>query len=158
MSSLRSTHGYDAVDLQSPNPDARAFDKTQLNVHFQSPPLYPPSGSQTPPKTVNYVRTPGDNTGGSNQRYDIEQAQPLYEGLPETSEKPGNSRNSSWDIYSRIKKIEHSYEEFDARNGTQAHPVYAEGDASKTQVSGLNCSLEAACLSLLRSRSCTITC
>ena len=65
--------------------------------------------------------------------YDIEQAQPLYEGLPqETSEKPGNS--PSWGLYSRKTKIGQSYDEFDNTNPTQLHRASPEDTIPMTRV------------------------
>ncbi|KAH0589492.1 hypothetical protein J132_05680 [Termitomyces sp. J132] len=43
------------------------------------------------------------------------------------------SRNSSWDLFAGIKRLEHSYEEFDTRNPSQAHLVYADGDMPKSK-------------------------
>ncbi|KAG6844569.1 hypothetical protein H0H87_005911, partial [Tephrocybe sp. NHM501043] len=53
---------------------------------------------------------------------------PAPEGLPYS-----RSRNSSWDLLAGIKKLEHSYEEFDMRNASQAHLAYADGDIPKTK-------------------------
>ncbi|KAF9460703.1 hypothetical protein BDZ94DRAFT_1169180 [Collybia nuda] len=47
--------------------------------------------------------------------------------------KPANSRTSSWDLLAGIKRIEHSYEEFDSRNASHAHLAYAEGDIPKNK-------------------------
>ncbi|KAG5643162.1 hypothetical protein DXG03_001492 [Asterophora parasitica] len=44
------------------------------------------------------------------------------------------SRNSSWDLLSGIKNIEHSYQEFDSRNASQAHLVRADGDQPNTKL------------------------
>ncbi|KAG6900759.1 hypothetical protein C0993_002183 [Termitomyces sp. T159_Od127] len=54
---------------------------------------------------------------------------------PNSSELPyhSRSRNSSWDLLAGIKKLEHSYEEFDTRNSSQAHLVYADGDMPKSK-------------------------
>ncbi|KAG6880320.1 hypothetical protein C0992_011069 [Termitomyces sp. T32_za158] len=55
---------------------------------------------------------------------------------PNSSELPyhSRSRNSSWDLLAGIKKLEHSYEEFDTRNSSQAHLVYADGDIPKSKI------------------------
>ncbi|KAG6866364.1 hypothetical protein C0991_005285 [Blastosporella zonata] len=57
---------------------------------------------------------------------------PAAPGLPYHSK----SRNSSWDLLGGIKRLEHSYEQFDMRNASQAHLVYADGDVPKTKDGG----------------------
>ncbi|KAG6874479.1 hypothetical protein C0995_010389 [Termitomyces sp. Mi166 len=54
---------------------------------------------------------------------------------PTLSELPyhSKSRNSSWDLFAGIKRLEQSYEEFDTRNSSQAHLVYADGDMPKSK-------------------------
>ncbi|KAG5651772.1 hypothetical protein H0H81_007525 [Sphagnurus paluster] len=55
---------------------------------------------------------------------------------PERGQAPGghSARSSSWDLFSGIKKIEHSYEEFDTRHASEAHLVRADGDEPKGKV------------------------
>jgi hypothetical protein len=48
-----------------------------------------------------------------------------------------NGRLSSWDLLAGIKKFEHSYEEFDARNAHESHLAFADGDLPKDKVSRL---------------------
>ncbi|KAJ2925115.1 hypothetical protein H1R20_g11975, partial [Candolleomyces eurysporus] len=78
--------------------------------------------------------------------YDAERAQSPYSSHEKTHEassssqhehmkRPGNSRTPSWDLLGGIKKLEQSYEQFDARNASQAHLIYAEGDTPKNKVS-----------------------
>ncbi|TDL26257.1 hypothetical protein BD410DRAFT_784344 [Rickenella mellea] len=50
---------------------------------------------------------------------------------------PTNSRNSSWDLLSGIKKFEHEYEEFDSRNASEAHLQFADGDLPKNKFARL---------------------
>ncbi|KAH9832221.1 Mechanosensitive ion channel-domain-containing protein [Rhodofomes roseus] len=42
-----------------------------------------------------------------------------------------NRRSGSWDLLGGIRRLEHSYVEFDPRRASQAHLVYAEGDMPK---------------------------
>ncbi|KAJ7497312.1 Mechanosensitive ion channel-domain-containing protein [Mycena latifolia] len=45
-------------------------------------------------------------------------------------------KGGSWDLLSGIKKMEHSYQEFDpARNATEAHLAFADGDIPKNPAS-----------------------
>ena len=62
--------------------------------------------------------------------------------MPEPS-RPGlssSSRNSSWDLLNGIRKIETGYEEFDSRNASSRHLVFADGDVPQNKVrdSGLS--------------------
>ncbi|KAH9920051.1 Mechanosensitive ion channel-domain-containing protein [Fomitopsis serialis] len=51
----------------------------------------------------------------------------------ETSDtlRQDHRRSASWDILGGIRRLEHSYVEFDPRRASQAHLVYAEGDMPK---------------------------
>ncbi|KAF7792394.1 hypothetical protein EIP86_003431 [Pleurotus ostreatoroseus] len=51
--------------------------------------------------------------------------------MPQPGQSSGlrpESRSNSWDVMAGIRKIEHSYEEFDSRNASKAHLAFAEGD------------------------------
>ena len=84
--------------------------------------------------------------GGTHfNAYDAERAQSPYSSHEKTHEasssghhehakRPGSSRTPSWDLLGGIKKLEQSYEQFDARNASQAHLIYAEGDTPKNKV------------------------
>ncbi|KAJ6625628.1 Mechanosensitive ion channel-domain-containing protein [Mycena sp. CBHHK59/15] len=51
---------------------------------------------------------------------------------------PGHSTTGSWDLLSGIKKIEHSYQEFDpAKNASESHLAFADGDIPKNNASKL---------------------
>ncbi|TFK44710.1 Mechanosensitive ion channel-domain-containing protein [Crucibulum laeve] len=79
------------------------------------------------------------NDGLPSRGYDAERAQPgpsQASGLP-FAEKPGNNRNSSWDLFSNVKRFEQSYEQFDSRNASEAHLVYADGDVPKNSFAHL---------------------
>ena len=54
--------------------------------------------------------------------------------LKKTHRPPGGSRASSWDLLGGIKKVGQSYEQFDTRNASQSHLVYADGDMPKNKV------------------------
>ncbi|KAF9793059.1 Mechanosensitive ion channel-domain-containing protein [Thelephora terrestris] len=42
------------------------------------------------------------------------------------------SKNPSWDLLAGYRKFEHSYEEFDTRNASEKHLVFADGDVPNT--------------------------
>lgn len=90
-----------------------------------------------------------------NTEYDAERAQakmyPGGAGMPQPNASQGShhsggskrqshlhhptgSRNGSWDLLAGIRKFEHSYEEFDTRNASQAHLAFADGDTPKNKV------------------------
>ncbi|KAJ4483406.1 Mechanosensitive ion channel-domain-containing protein [Lentinula aciculospora] len=53
-------------------------------------------------------------------------------GMPQPNLQHRGS--SSWDLLNGIRKFEHSYEEFDSRNASESHLVYAEGDLPKNKL------------------------
>lgn len=82
------------------------------------------SGSTAPPSSDIHTRHAG---------YDTERVQDIP-GLLYNAQS-SKSRSSSWDaLSSPIKRVEHSYEQFDSRNASNAHLVYAEGDVPKNKV------------------------
>lgn len=49
---------------------------------------------------------------------------------------PGHpNKSQSWDLLAGYRKFEHSYEEFDTRNASEKHLVFADGDVPNTAVS-----------------------
>lgn len=129
---LQSHEGYYPVGLHHPS----AGDKSNQPSPTMS---YPPrpqlermetSGSRVP---LSHDGQSGDHPGfPSGPKYDAERAQNIS-GMP-YPHKPENNRTSSWDLLAGIKKLEHSYEEFDSRNASQAHLAYADGDIPKNKV------------------------
>lgn len=102
---------------------------------------YPPTRPPLDREETSYTNVPLSSDTPTQSRdprvgfapsYDAERAQ-APAGLPYTS----RSRNSSWDLLAGIKKFEHSYEEFDSRNASQAHLAYADGDIPKNKASSL---------------------
>ncbi|KAF9012331.1 hypothetical protein BDQ17DRAFT_1232693 [Cyathus striatus] len=69
--------------------------------------------------------------GGST--YDAERAN---RNLSHT-QIPGNKRNASWDLFAGVRKFEQQYEQFDSRNASEAHLVYADGDVPKNKLARL---------------------
>ncbi|KAH6914006.1 Mechanosensitive ion channel-domain-containing protein [Coprinopsis sp. MPI-PUGE-AT-0042] len=71
--------------------------------------------------------------------YDAERAQTSSgsshgaDGRPKLS----NRTSSGWRVLEGAKKLERSYDEFDTRNASQDHLVYADGDTPKNKVSKL---------------------
>lgn len=78
-------------------------------------------------------------SGATYPPYDAERAAPAYASSSghtdgEKTKRPASSRNPSWDMLGGIKKLEQSYENFDTRNASQSHLIYAEGDMPKNKV------------------------
>lgn len=73
------------------------------------------------------------------QQYDAERAQTSYPEMPQPHDGAhlghAGSGGSSWDLLAGIRKFEHSYEEFDTRNASEAHLAFAEGDIPSNGVS-----------------------
>ncbi|KAG6837735.1 hypothetical protein H0H93_003537 [Arthromyces matolae] len=76
-----------------------------------------------------YPRSPQEVSGIPRD----EERGPVSEGLPYQTKH----RNSSWDLFGGIKRLEHSYEEFDMRNSSQPHLVYADGDIPNSKIWGV---------------------
>lgn len=158
MNPLRSPtrSGYDPVSLNQPDfgirGDSNEHDSAQNDpLSATSSSMYPPapqplrgaslSQSSLPlgagaPKRVHIV----DNSFDANTRsesYDAERGGFSGPSMPEPVKPPAHSRGSSWDILNGIRKFEHSYEEFDSRNASQSHLVYAEGDMPNNKLSKL---------------------
>ncbi len=74
------------------------------------------------------------------QNYDAERNQ-YSPGptMPEPVKPSVNHRSSSWDVLNGMKKFEHGYEEFDSRNASQNHLVFADGDVPQNKVCSFDC-------------------
>ena len=100
------------------------------------PPTAPPlNRTHTSGSTVPLAQEGTASPGATTQltpMYDAERAQDIS-GLPYTSER-SKARTSSWDLLGGMRKLEHSYEEFDSRNAASAHLAYADGDLPKNKV------------------------
>ncbi|TFL04521.1 Mechanosensitive ion channel-domain-containing protein [Pterulicium gracile] len=89
---------------------------------------YPPTSDSQGPSGGRHVRLPDPEKGSP------------YPGIPEPSteqDRPSMKRNTSWDMLGGLKRLEHSYEEFDTRRATEEHLVFADGDVPKDRVSRL---------------------
>lgn len=129
-----------------PDSDLASHDPLVRHVPMPSP----ASDEDSTPMNQSY----GNFTG--NAEYDAERAQAkMYPGgagvMPQPNASqgshhsggsrrqshlhhPSGSRNGSWDLLAGIRKIEHSYEEFDSRNASQSHLAFADGDTPKNKV------------------------
>ena len=62
----------------------------------------------------------------------------LYSEMP-TPDPSGvrghTGKSPSWDLLAGYRKFEHSYEEFDTRNASEKHLVFADGDVPNSTVS-----------------------
>ncbi|KAJ7045534.1 Mechanosensitive ion channel-domain-containing protein [Mycena alexandri] len=110
-----SGQGYDPVDLQPAGPS---------KSHY--PPNYHDEQMSIPLSTLR-------SGPSSPQSYDPERAG----GMPRPPHlQPRTS--DSWDLLSGVRKMEHAYQEFDpARNASEAHLAYAEGDIPNNEASKL---------------------
>lgn len=76
------------------------------------------------------------NMTETHHHHDEELGRPSgFQGdLPSITGTTQTRRTASWDLLSGVKKLEHSYEQFDSRHASQAHLVYADGDVPKNRV------------------------
>ncbi|KAJ4467895.1 Mechanosensitive ion channel-domain-containing protein [Lentinula edodes] len=73
----------------------------------------------------------GSGAGGFRNPDGSQDPERAIPGMPQPSLQ--HSTSSSWDLLNGIRKFEHSYEEFDSRNASESHLVYAEGDLPKNK-------------------------
>ena len=122
-----------------------------MSVHSDSPlkspppPSYPPlpsdfrdpgpSSSSTPPNP-NKRKSKRVQISESLRGYDTERT--AVPPMPMPGQSSGfhqGGRSGSWDMLAGIRKIEHSYDQFDTRNASEAHLVFADGDVPNNRVS-----------------------
>lgn len=95
--------------------------------------MYPPAAPTSYPPGPSVPDQKNIDLSGIPTSYDAERA----ERRKTQGNKSHNGRTSSWDILSGVRKIEQSYEEFDSRNASQAHLIYADGDTPKNKFARL---------------------
>lgn len=113
--------------------------RTHLQPFSHTPDMYPPEPRASPPAGPS-VSNSGAASMSTPSRPLLDRADPVDQaeraeipGLPYTGQSQ-NHRDSNWDIFSGVKKFEHSYQEFDTRNASEAHLVFADGDMPKNKV------------------------
>ncbi|KAF8893315.1 Mechanosensitive ion channel-domain-containing protein [Infundibulicybe gibba] len=103
--------------------------------------MYPPRpGGSTSQSSLPLAPNPSRHVQVSADSYVNPEGQQHYDAERGQSEReapgrPGSRRTPSWDLLAGIKKFEHSYEEFDSRNASESHLVYADGDVPKNKLS-----------------------
>lgn len=146
---MTSRHSQDGAE----RPEAKRS-LTSESVHSDSPlrglpaPSYPPvanppqispmpssSGSSRKSRHV-HMQMPSTADSRSPPRYDGDhRAQSVP--MPGEQRPTFHQSGSSWDLLAGIRKFEHSYEEFDSRNASEAHLAFAEGDMPTNGVSSV---------------------
>ncbi|KZT70940.1 hypothetical protein DAEQUDRAFT_666983 [Daedalea quercina L-15889] len=79
------------------------------------------------------VREPKPHDYGSYPNSEHGHSYPAPHGQTDTNDTPRqeNRRSGSWDILGGIRRLEHSYVEFDPRMAGHSHLAYADGDMPK---------------------------
>jgi hypothetical protein len=76
----------------------------------------------------------GDNP--SRTQVDREGDPPHFESHSQSQQHPShNPRSSSWDLLGGARKFGQAYEQFDPRNASEQHLVFADGDLPNSKVS-----------------------
>jgi hypothetical protein len=108
---------------------------TPLHSSSHTSNMYPPNASPTAVPLMPGPQTtpmPSPMTHGPSHTDPVDHAERAgVSGLPYGHER----HNSSWDMFSSVKKFEQSYQEFDPRNASEAHLVFADGDMPQNTVS-----------------------
>lgn len=90
----------------------------------------PVGGTVYPPYDAERAAPQGYGSSSSHTH----QEKPLDPLNLNDPKRPTSTRNPSWDLLGNIKKLEQSYEQFDTRNASQTHLIYAEGDLPENKV------------------------
>ncbi|KAJ3575123.1 hypothetical protein NP233_g1300 [Leucocoprinus birnbaumii] len=107
--------------------------RTRLHPSHSNTTMYPPETGPSPtavplmssgPATP--MPVPTRNPSGQTDPIDHAERAGIP-GLPYTH----GHHSGSWDVLSGVKKFEHSYQEFDPRNASEAHLAFADGDVPK---------------------------
>lgn len=124
-----TSHAHDNMSINSAAP----LQQQSSSVDTGYPPVSQPSpGGLTPvhESRVQFSPTESDVEANKEAR--------SYPQMPTPEPSPGRGhigKSPSWDLLSGYKKFEHSYEEFDTRNASEKHLVFADGDVPNTAVS-----------------------
>ncbi|OBZ67098.1 putative MscS family protein C2C4.17c [Grifola frondosa] len=111
----------------------------QSNSPFRegaSTPAYPPLPSQqTRPLLASHRASRRVHLAEDSMSQPLRQYPKMPEPAESTEFRPRGSRGGGWDMLAGLKKFEHSYEQFDSRNASNVHLVYAEGDLPSNRFS-----------------------
>lgn len=124
-----TSHAHDNMSVNSAVPLHQ-----QANPADTGHPLAsnPPSSGLTPVHETRVQFNPADSDVEAGKEARSFTQMPT----PDPTGSRGHLRKSpSWDLLSGYRKFEHSYEEFDTRNASQKHLVFADGDVPNTAVS-----------------------
>ena len=79
------------------------------------------AGVHPNPQVASESKSPFDLNGG----YDAEKANQHFSALPTTTarNRPRSSRTVSWDIFSGLRNLDHSYDDFDTKNAANLPKV-----------------------------------
>lgn len=129
-------------DSHGRSPD---LDSIHSNSPLQTPaerPTYPPLPSHSfstddGRRSSRQVRIQSEaELNRARGYYDAERAQtmPMPDGHNAHSYHNAGSRSGSWDMLGGIRKLEHSYEEFNPSNASEPHLAFADGDVPSNRV------------------------
>lgn len=141
---------YEEIALQHPDhstmPRAVTFpdSENEIKESFSSESVAPLS-TRPPIQSLAYApvgeTSPGEASSfqGRQQTYESPYVS-KGQVSGDLSGRPNNSRNSSWDVFTGLKRFEQGYEQFDTRNASEAHLQFADGDVpnGKVRVSAIS--------------------
>lgn len=148
-STMSSTYSHGGPDMpEHPRSPASSTTHSDSPLRRGSPvtepapvPSYPPA-----PQLPHSSSMPGPSSSRKSRHVRVQMSTdhspPGYDAdqRAQTMPLPGqhptlhHSGSSSWDLLAGIRKFEHSYEEFDTRNASEAHLAFAEGDMPTNRV------------------------
>jgi len=140
----KKSEEYEEIALRHPDqstmPRAVAFSDSENEVKESfSTESIAPLPSRPPNQPIAYAPLGGTSPGGASSfqgRQETYESPYINKGQVsgDVSGRPTNSRNSSWDVFSGLKRFEQGYEQFDTRNASEAHLQFADGDVPNGKV------------------------
>lgn len=127
----RSQDGKSSLDVTSLNVTDDLEHAPSLPYTSRIPLSHNPAQSTTsiPPKH-------GDNSSRMQVDREGDPPQVFVESHSQSQQHPShNPRSSSWDLLGGARKFGHAYEQFDPRNASEQHLVFADGDLPNSKVS-----------------------
>ena len=124
-----ASHAQDSMSINSAVPLHQQPNRIDTGY---PPASNPPSGGLTP------VHEPRVQFGPMDSDVEASKEGRSYPPMPTPESSGGRGhlhKSPSWDLLAGYKKFEHSYEEFDTRNASEKHLVFADGDIPNTAVS-----------------------
>jgi hypothetical protein len=117
----------------------RSFDVTDDLEHATtlSYTSHIPLNDRNPAQSTTSLPPQHDDDPSQTQadREEEEPQQVYFDSHPENQHQKQHPRGSSWDLLGGARKFNEAYEQFDPRNASEQHLVFADGDLPNSKAS-----------------------